>query len=93
MALRQKIENMFKKKDRSQKEPIEIPGWSEVPYNILATELGGHGLAESWDKQLKESEPVDVVQVLEKLPVKAGDAVTLARRSWVLASAYRGVHN
>lgn len=83
---------MFKKKDKSQKEPVEIPGWTEAPYSIIATELAGHGLAESWDKQLKESNPVELVQVLEKLPVKAGDAVTLARRSWVLASAYRKVH-
>lgn len=83
---------MFKKKGKSQKEPTEIPGWTEPPYNIIAQELASHGLAESWDKQLQESEPVNVVQVLEKLPAKAGDAVTLARRSWMLASAYRGVH-
>ncbi|CAH2223952.1 Hypothetical predicted protein [Pelobates cultripes] len=86
---------MFGRKEKSKSKtcvPTEIPGWTEPPYCILGSELREHGLAESWDDKLKDVEPLDVVRTLEGVPVKTGDDVSLGRRSWILASAYRQIH-
>ncbi|XP_063796132.1 uncharacterized protein LOC134957846 isoform X2 [Pseudophryne corroboree] len=83
---------MFRKGKKAGAEQITVPGWTESPYNIIAQELLTSGLAESWDGRLKNAEPLDVVQVLEGVPAKAGDVMALGRRCWILVSAYRKMH-
>ncbi|CAJ0960003.1 unnamed protein product [Ranitomeya imitator] len=83
---------MFKKRKENAEEVVEVPCWTAAPYNILAQELVNSGLAEQWSSKLKGSEPTDVVEVLRGVPVKAGDAVSLGRRTWILFSAYRIMH-
>ncbi|KAG8571656.1 hypothetical protein GDO81_011740 [Engystomops pustulosus] len=67
---------MFRRRKNQAPEGIEVPGWSEAPYSILAQELGTSGLAEPWESKLKTCEPVDLVKTLEEVPVRSGDAVT-----------------
>ncbi|CAN2390354.1 RNA-mediated [Pristimantis euphronides] len=64
---------MFRRMKNTPQEEVEVPDWTEAPYNLLAFELCTSGLAESWDSKLKGSEPHDLVQVLEGVPAKAGD--------------------
>lgn len=83
---------MLKRKNKEKEGPAEIPGWTEGPYKIIVQDLAGVGLAESRDSKLKGIDPLDVVKVLKRVPANAGDVIAMGRRSWILLTAYRKVH-
>ncbi|CAJ0964175.1 unnamed protein product, partial [Ranitomeya imitator] len=65
-----------------------------APYDILSTKWShSAGLGEAWDKCLKDAEPADVVACLQKVKVEKGKELgPIARRGWILLSAYRKQH-
>ncbi|XP_029436719.1 uncharacterized protein LOC115078152 [Rhinatrema bivittatum] len=94
MALFKKA--LFKKKAKQPSEPVtpvdvKIPGWEKIPYSVLAQEWAKNmGLAEAWDVG---SEPVNIVDKLQEVPVKKGKELeAVGRRGWLLLTGYRKCH-
>lgn len=62
---------MFKsKKKKDQKPLLDITGGEDMPYSSIVRKWSvAAGLCESWNANLGEAEPLDVVKCLQKLPV------------------------
>ena len=95
-----KLIKMFSRKPKDSKasshviDVVGIPGWEDIRYATLAREFSqSAGLSEDWNVCLAEAQPENVLNCLQKVPIeKHKELASVARRGWVLLSAYRKMH-
>lgn len=82
---------LFKKSVDAKYVVCDVPGWEDPVFAPLARVwANGTGLSEKWHGKLRSADPMQVLEVLETVPLDKGkELVAISRRGWILLSAYR----